>query len=128
MLFYTHPLNDRRAARGLASINGFWISGTGAWDGQALPAPRVAAGLRAPALRGDLTRWAEAWVQLEQDEITPLLEAAEGGAAVRLTLCGERSAISWASGLPAKPGALSRLRGLFQRQRPLDLTQLLSQL
>ena len=43
-------------------------------------------------------------------------------------LCGERSAISWASGLPAKPGALSRLRGLFQRQRPLDLTQLLSQL
>lgn len=128
MLFYTHPVNDRRAARGLASINGFWISGTGAWDGQALPAPRVAAGLRAPALRGDLTRWAEAWVQLEQDEITPLLEAAEGGAAVRLTLCGERSAISWASGRSAKPGALSRLRGLFQRQRPLDLTQLLSQL
>ena len=96
--------------------------GFGAWRA------RRQAGLRAPALRGDLTRWAEAWVQLEQDEITPLLEAAEGGAAVRLTLCGERSAISWASGLPAKPGALSRLRGLFQRQRPLDLTQLLSQL
>lgn len=128
MLFYTHPVNDRRAARGLASINGFWISGTGAWDGQALPAPRVAEGLRAPALRGDLVAWAAAWEQLEQDEIAALLEAAEGGAAVRLTLCGERSAISWASGLPAKPGMLFRLRGLFQRQRPLDLAQLLSQL
>ena len=128
MLFYTHPVNDRRAARGLASLNGFWISGTGAWDGQALPAPQVAAGLRAPALRGDLAAWAAAWEQLEQDEIAALLEAAEGGAAVRLTLCGERSAISWASGLPAKPGVLLRLRGLFQRQRPLDLAQLLSQL
>ncbi|MEO0004185.1 MAG: hypothetical protein RLZZ22_1877 [Pseudomonadota bacterium] len=128
MLFYTHPLNDRRAARGLASINGFWISGTGAWEGQTLPAPRVAQGLRAPALRGDLTAWAAAWERLEQDEIAPLLEAAERGDAIRLTLCGERGAISWASGLPAKPGALSRLRGLFQRQRPLDLAQLLSQL
>ena len=128
MLFYTHPVNDRRAARGLASLNGIWISGTGAWDGQALPAPQVAAGLRAPALRGDLAAWAAAWEQLEQDEIAALLEAAEGGAAVRLTLCGERSATSWASGLPAKPGVLLRLRGLFQRQRPLDLAQLLSQL
>lgn len=128
MLFYTHPTNDRRAARGLASINGFWISGTGAWNGQALPAPRVAAGLRAPALRGDWVAWAAAWEQLEQDEIAALLEAAEGGTAVRLTLCGERSAISWASGRLAKPGMLFRLRGLFQRQRPLDLGRLLSQL
>lgn len=128
MLFYTHPVNDRRATRGLASINGFWISGTGAWDGQALPAPRVADRLRAPALRGDLAAWAAAWEQLEQDEIAALLAAAEGGAAVRLTLCGERSAISWASGRPAKPGVLLRLRGLFQRQRPLDLARLLSQL
>lgn len=128
MLFYSHRVNDLRSARGLPLVNGFWISGTGAWDGQALPAPQVTDRLRLPALRGDLTSWAKAWEQLEQDEIATLLAAAEGGAEVRLTLCGERSAISWASGLPAKPGALSRLRGLFQRQRPLDLTQLLSQL
>ncbi len=128
MLFYSHRVNDLRSARGLPLVNGFWISGTGAWDGQALPAPQVTDRLRLPALRGDLTSWAKAWEQLEQDEIATLLAAAEGGAEVRLTLCGERSAISWASGLPTKPGALLRLRRLFQRQRPLDLASLLSQL
>ena len=128
MLFYSHRVNDLRSARGLPLVNGFWISGTGSWDGQALPAPRVADALREPALRGDFAAWAEAWERLEQDEIAALLEAAETGAELRLTLCGERSAISWASGRSAKPGALSRLRGLFQRQRPLDLAQVLSQL
>jgi hypothetical protein len=29
MLLYTHPVNDRRAARGLTPVNAFWLSGTG---------------------------------------------------------------------------------------------------
>jgi hypothetical protein len=29
MLLYTHAVNDTRSARGQASVNGFWISGTG---------------------------------------------------------------------------------------------------
>ncbi len=128
MLFYSHRVNDLRAARRRPLVNGFWISGTGAWDGQAKPAPQLSDRLRLPALRGDQARWSAAWEQLEQDEIANLLERAERGEPVRLTLCGERNAISWASGLPSKPGALSRLFGLFQRQRPLDLARLLNQL
>lgn len=128
MLFYSHRVNDLRAARGLPLLNGFWISGTGAWNGQALPTPQVSDRLRLPALRGDLASWSAAWEQLEQDEIASLLERAERGETVRLTLCGERNAISWISGPPSQPGALSRLFGLFQRQRPLDLARLLNQL
>jgi hypothetical protein len=29
MLLYTHPVNERRIARGLPAVNSFWISGTG---------------------------------------------------------------------------------------------------
>ncbi len=128
MLFYSHRVNDLRAARGLPLVNGFWISGTGAWNGQAKPAPQLSDRLRLPALRGDLASWSAAWVQLEQDEIASLLERAERGETVRLTLCGERNAISWTSGAAPRPSALSRLFGLFQRQRPLDLARLLNQL
>lgn len=128
MLFYSHRVNDERAARGLPLVNGFWISGAGVWHGQALPAPQLSDRLRLPALRGDLASWTAAWTQLEQDEIASMLDRAQCGETVRLTLCGERNAISWTSGPPSKPGALSRLFGLFQRQRPIDIARLLSQL
>ena len=127
MLFYNHRVNDERAARGLPLVNGFWISGTGAWNGQASPAPRLADELRQPALRGDLAGWALAWQALDHGEITALLAACERGEPVRITLCGERSAISWASPV-TRPGTLSRLASLFQRRRRIDLAQLLNQL
>jgi len=128
MLFYSHRVNDERTARGLPLINGFWISGTGAWNGQALPAPRVAEALRQPALRGDLAGWSAAWQALDQTEIAALLAACEQGEPVRLTLCGERSATSWTNDGAGSPGLLGRLAGLFQRRSRIDLAQLLKQL
>lgn len=127
MLFYGHRVNDERAARGLPLVNGFWISGTGAWNGSALPAPRVAEALRQPALHGDLAGWSTGWQALDRGEIAQLLEASERGEPVRLTLCGERSAISWANDGADSPGLLGRLASLFQRRR-IDLMQLLKQL
>ncbi len=127
MLFYSHRVNDERAARGLPLVNGFWISATGAWDGQALPAPRIAEALRPPALRGDLAGWTSAWQALDQGEIAALLAAGERGEPVRLTLCGERSAIGWANDTEA-PGLLGRIARTFQRRGRIDLAQLLNQL
>ncbi|MEN9905114.1 MAG: hypothetical protein RLZZ555_1679 [Pseudomonadota bacterium] len=128
MLFYGHLVNDERAERGLPLVNGFWISGTGTWNGQAGPMPTVAEGLRPAALRGDLAGWASAWQELDQGEIAALLLACEQGQAVRLTLCGERSAISWASGAATRPGLLGQIASLFRRRSRIDLAQILNQL
>lgn len=129
MLFYSHPVNDERAARGLALINGFWISGGGVWDGQAIsqPAPELDQRLRQPALRGDLAGWGRAWEQIDQSAIAALLERTQAGEPVQLTLCGERHAQTWAS--PDRPSGLwSRLAGLLRPARQPDIPLILSQL
>lgn len=121
MLFYTHPVNDARAARGVPAVNGFWLSGTGTWqtDGPATaPAPLQPQGLRQAALRGDWTAWQQAWAALDATEIHQWLERAERGEALQLTLCGEHSSCTWHSTPPndaPRPGWAQRLLG---RLRP----------
>ncbi|HEY9026425.1 MAG TPA: hypothetical protein VIP05_19165 [Burkholderiaceae bacterium] len=100
MLLYVHPLNDAREARGLRPVNSFWLSGTG-------PAPQAAAAppadlvvddrLRAPALAEDWAAWAEAWAALDAGPLRTLASADGDSPATahRLTLCGERRALSW---------------------------------
>jgi hypothetical protein len=115
MLLYTNPLNDARTARGLATVNSFWVSGTGS-----LPQPRpsgapdvtVADTLRAAALRKDWSQWARNWVALDQTECRSLLESADSGKRAQLTLCGERNALRFES---PQDGALARLRRRFTR-------------
>ncbi|MHB1198993.1 MAG: hypothetical protein ACYCZ6_05430 [Polaromonas sp.] len=110
MLLYTHPLNDVRAAQRQLPVNSFWISGTGA-----LPAGKTG-NIFTPALpqkeRGKFTLprslaravfnddWAaysQAWAALDADEVAQLLARQRAGEAVRLTLCGERNAQTFAS-------------------------------
>jgi hypothetical protein len=94
MLFYTHPVDDERARRGATPVNSFWLSGAGRLPA-ATPdaaAPVVADTLRAAALRGDGAAWAAAWRLLDDGLVAQWLADAERGAAVSLTLCGERGA------------------------------------
>ena len=94
MLLHVHPLNEERAERGEATINSFWLSGTGAAPppGARLPAHvRVDERLRAPALAEDWSAWAEAWQALDAG---PLRELAARPDAL-LSLCGERVARTW---------------------------------
>lgn len=97
MLFYTHPVNDERAAHGLPAVNGFWVSGAGVWDGQrgTTPLPEVPETLRTAALRGDWARWASAWKALDAGPVAALLRQTENQQPVHLTLCGERHAQTW---------------------------------
>jgi hypothetical protein len=94
MLLYTHPINDAREAAGLPAVNSFWLSGSGpamAEGSHPLPAAVVVdERLRAPALAEDWAAWAEAWAVLDAQVLPDLLQRAQAGEPVRLSLCGER--------------------------------------
>ncbi len=101
MLLYTHPANEARERQGLRPVNSFWVTGAGA-----LPSPvadrrpeglRLDERLRQPALAGDGEAWAQAWHELDAQVLAPLLPALDQGLQLTLTLCGERSARSWAA-------------------------------
>jgi hypothetical protein len=99
MLLYTHPVNDERARRGLAPVNSFWVSGTGALPASPVhgPAPGLwtTHDLRETALREDWNAWASAWQRVDSEECEQLLESLNRGEAVSLTLCGQRQARTW---------------------------------
>ena len=122
MLMYTHPLSEQREAAGLPVFNSVWLSGCGRLpSGWAEPAatPETDDRLRRPALAEDWAGWCEAWQALDAGPVQAMLRA---GDASRLTLCGERQAVSWA----AAP------RSLWQRLsapwRPVNLNTALEAL
>jgi hypothetical protein len=114
MLLYNHPLNEARSARGLPTVNSFWISGTGAlptaWAAPAQAAPLVVTALRDAALQEDWPAWVAAWEALDANECAMLAKEMDQGSLVRLTLCGERHAQTFHS---AQAGVLKRLKSLF---------------
>ena len=122
MLLYTHPFNDARAARGLPPVNAFWVHGAGA-----LPRPPAAAtppdmpmALRDAALHEDWRAWGQAWKALDDGPVARLAAHVAGGGAARLTLCGERSALSWHT---APRGLRQRIQSLFRPQRFTSLRE-----
>jgi hypothetical protein len=113
MLLYQHPVNDARAARGVPSVNSFWISGTGALpevQQAGATAPIVVTDLRAAALREDWPAWRQAWQTLDVSACTTLLAALDRGESCQLTLCGERNAQQWVT---RERSVLTRFIGLF---------------
>ncbi len=101
MILYTHPLNDERISRGLMPVNSFWLSGCGAAPGAGFQMPagaRMDARLRNPALAENWPGWVQAWETLDAGPVAELHRAAKDGAAVSVTLCGERAAQTLASG------------------------------
>lgn len=91
MLAYPHPVNEARLARGQRPINAFWIHGAGALPSP-MPAPtsvQYLDALRAPALRGDVQGWRNAWQALDAQLPSPDTEG------LQLTLCSESTAQSW---------------------------------
>jgi hypothetical protein len=121
MLLYTHAFNDERAERGLPVINSFWVHGAGALPHPA-PAARTApvlpTALRDAALNEDWRAWAAAWTALDAGPVADLLRHAETGAAVQLTLCGERSALSFHS---APRSLAQKFHSLLRPQRFMDM-------
>lgn len=115
MLLYTHPFNDERAARGLPAVNAFWLHGAGALPERPAPVapPQQPDELRQAALAEDWAAWGAAWRALDAGPVAQLAARAAAGEAVRLTLCGERSALTWHS---APRGLWQRMTSQFRRQ------------
>ena len=122
MLLYTYPLNDERAARKQAGINSFWISGTGALPDNFTPppSPNVALprNLALPAFNSDWPAYTQAWAALDVSEGARLLTLQQRGETVRLSLCGERNALTFET---ASTGLFSKLANLFGPPPFLDL-------
>jgi hypothetical protein len=97
MLWHEHPVNEAREAARHWTVNSFWLSGCGAAQAGALPADVVVDDtLRDALLAGDWARWVAAWQALDAGPIAALAGRADAGEPVRLSLCGERVARTWA--------------------------------
>ena len=131
MLLYTHPLNDARADRRQLPVNSFWLSGTGALPackaGNAL-AQRgreqvsVPRSLALAVFNDDWAAYTQAWAALDTGEIAQLLAHQRAGETVRLTLCGDRNALTFAS---SHPGLFTKFSNLLS---PKPLWNLLEKL
>lgn len=122
MLLYTHALNDAREARRATPVNAFWLYGTGAL-GAAQPRrawPLVSDALRERALNENWAAWRNAWQALDGGPVAQLAAQAASGAAVQITLCGERSALSWHSA-PRSLG--QRISSFLRPQRTSSLRE-----
>lgn len=88
MLLHDHPVNGERESRGLLPVNSFWLSGTGAAvQGRPDAQPIVDERLRHAALNDNWSAWTQAWALLD--------EALAAQPWQQLTLCGERSSLTW---------------------------------
>lgn len=132
MLLYQHPLNEAREAAGLATVNSFWLSGCGQPPASsALPAQvQLVNDLRAPLLADDMPLWLEAWQHVDATVLKEVCTALDAGEAVKLTLCGERHAVTLtpaaAPSLGARLGrALRQLTGRPDTARVTDLLETL---
>jgi hypothetical protein len=113
MLLYTHPLNDERQSRGLLPVNSFWLSGCGvlqaAWGEGVVVDER----LRQSALVEDWAGWVKAWHSLDAGPLTEMLSVMDKGKKVELTLCGERSALTFKRSARNAYSLWHRLRAAF---------------
>lgn len=122
MLLYTHPFNDARSAQGLLPVNAFWVHGAGRLHATApsgVPV-QVEDALRAPALRQDWAAWASAWATLDAGPLARLHAQMALGTPVQLTLCGQRSAITWHSG---GRSLRHKISSIFRPQRFADVRE-----
>ena len=116
MLLYTHAWTEAREAQGLPPVNAFWVHGAGRWSAPAAPprAPHMPLQLREAALREDWSAWTSAWQALDAGPIAELAARVARGGAAQLTLCGERSALSWHT---APRSLRQKFLGIFRPQR-----------
>lgn len=108
MLLHTHPANAARESAGAAPINSFWLSGCGAYRPDQSIDVQIDDRLAAAAQAEDWAAWTAAWRALDASLLPTR-------ALARLTLCGERGAVT----LERRERSLrQRVRGLFSARRP----------
>ena len=118
MLLYTHTVNDVRNRNNSSPINSIWLHGVGELSelGEEVstniqPSVSIPRSLADAAMREDWPAWVKAWEQLDATLCADLLKLAQAGEPVTLTLCGERSALTY----DLRPkSSFERLKGNFR--------------
>ena len=116
MMLYTHTVNNARNQNKSSPINSIWFHGTGEL---ASLKPQVSTNINVnmprsladATLREDWPAWVKAWEQLDATLCADLLKRIQVGEPVTLTLCGERSALTYES---RPKSALERLKSIFR--------------
>lgn len=73
MAWHEHPVNDDRAARGLAPVNALWLYGGGTpWSVAPAGPERILTELDAPQRTGDWSAWLDALSELDAQHLRPL--------------------------------------------------------
>ena len=97
----------------------FWVSGTGALPERTQPVLSsidpllIASDLRNAAIAHDWADWIQAWRMLDTTQCAALLREVEAGNYARLTLCGERHAMTLDT---RKTGFFDRIKRRFGHQ------------
>jgi hypothetical protein len=130
MMLYTHTVNDARSHSKSSPINSIWFHGVGEWSElSAKVSTNIKSSITMPrnladaALREDWPAWVKAWEQLDATVCADLIKRVQAGEPVTLTLCGERSALTYES---RPKSALERLKGNFRSIFGLQPAYLLS--
>jgi hypothetical protein len=101
MLLYTHPINDARAARGLPSVNSFWIDGAGMLDAMPTFSGTIKLETRLQDSLGNPAIYASAWSALLTEWAQQSAQALAQGDEFGITLCGEKAAITQFASQPS---------------------------
>lgn len=125
MLLYTHAFNDVRETRRQMPVNSFWISGSGEAltpalslrEREEVSVPRTLANA---VFKEDWTAYQQAWEALDAGEFAALLARQQSGETVRLTLCGERNALTFETRAASLRTRISRI---FSPLRLLDVLE-----
>lgn len=122
MLFYEHPTTDARLRQRQLAPNAIWITGAGVLPNVLAESPdlQVETRLADAAAQSDPRAFANAWRAVDADRLDALAALQD----MRLTLCGERRAITFA---PPTDGWAARLARRFLQTRPSPAS-ILSQL
>ncbi|MEO8247837.1 MAG: phosphoglycerate mutase [Burkholderiales bacterium] len=112
LLLYDHPVADERMKRGQLHPNAIWFTGAGVLE-EALPQRpdlRIEGRLGRPPWLAEPAVHEAAWREVDATSVADLARKAARKAPVRLTLCGERRAITFA---PHPGGFMARLAHRF---------------
>ena len=124
MLLYTHAVNDARSDKRQQTINSFWLSGTGALQKGLQNRPTtditLPRSLAQAALNDDWDAYSKAWATIDEGEVAQFLALQNAGTAVRLSLCGESHAQTFAS---STPSIFARISSVFRPQPPINVLQ-----
>ncbi len=112
MLLYTHPLNEAREARGLPTVNSFWLSRSVAASENVNLI--VDNSLREPAMRGDWNEWSHAWETISKKLPQAQPSAGQYSKGLQVILCGERHSICLTEHRPI--GMMQKIKRLFQEK------------